>query len=152
MSGLGAERERETQNPKQAPGSKLSAQSPTRGSNSWTLRSWPELKSDAQPTEPPRRPCYDLFLTEIFLPTWSGNCCYTSWCTTIKLYKYWNIVFVLTNTTQSISSGKVIWSVSCVHPLHFIMTNFSKRKRKEWQASLLLLIRPTTGCHSRSTD
>ena len=28
------ERERETQNPKQAPGSELSAQSPTRGSNS----------------------------------------------------------------------------------------------------------------------
>ena len=33
MSGRGAERERETQNPKQAPGSELSAQSPTRGSN-----------------------------------------------------------------------------------------------------------------------
>ena len=30
----GAERERETQNQKQAPGSKLSAQSPKRGSNS----------------------------------------------------------------------------------------------------------------------
>ena len=37
-------------------GSELSAQSPTRGSNSWTVRSWPELKSDAQPTEPPRCP------------------------------------------------------------------------------------------------
>ena len=36
MSRGGAERERETQNPKQAPGSKLSAQSPTRGSNSRT--------------------------------------------------------------------------------------------------------------------
>ena len=33
--GEGA-RERETQNPKQAPGSELSAQSPTRGSNSQT--------------------------------------------------------------------------------------------------------------------
>ena len=50
------QRERETQNPKQAPGSELSAQSPTRGSNSRTARSWPEPKSDAQPTEPPRRP------------------------------------------------------------------------------------------------
>ena len=48
MSGGGAEREREreTQNPKQAPGSELSAQSPTRGSNPQTARSWPELKSD----------------------------------------------------------------------------------------------------------
>ena len=32
-------RERETQTLKQAPGSELSAQSPTRGSNSWTERS-----------------------------------------------------------------------------------------------------------------
>ena len=39
MSGEGAERERETQNPKQAPGSELSAQSPTQGSNSETARS-----------------------------------------------------------------------------------------------------------------
>ena len=55
MNGVG-QRERETQNPKQAPGSELSAQSPTRGSNSPAARSWPELKWDAQPTEPPRRP------------------------------------------------------------------------------------------------
>ena len=34
----------------------LSAQSPTQGSNSSTARSWPEPKSDAQLTEPPRRP------------------------------------------------------------------------------------------------
>ena len=33
------QRERETQNLKQAPGSELSAQSPTWGSNSWTARS-----------------------------------------------------------------------------------------------------------------
>ena len=39
--------ERETQNPKQAPGSELSAQSLTQGSNSPTMRWWPELKSDA---------------------------------------------------------------------------------------------------------
>ena len=52
------QRERETQNLKQAPGSELSAQSPTWGSNSRTARSWPEPKSDAQPTEPPRHPCY----------------------------------------------------------------------------------------------
>ena len=34
MSGGGAERERETQNPKQAPGSELSAQIPVWGLNS----------------------------------------------------------------------------------------------------------------------
>ena len=54
MSGGG--RERETQNPKQVPGSELSAQSPTRGLNSQAARSWPEPKSDASPTKPPGRP------------------------------------------------------------------------------------------------
>ena len=39
MGGEGAERQRETQNPKQAPGSKLSAQSLTRGLNSQSMRS-----------------------------------------------------------------------------------------------------------------
>ena len=58
------QRERETQNLKQAPGSELSAQSPMRGSNPQTVRSWPEPKSDAQLTEPPRRPYVYLFLRE----------------------------------------------------------------------------------------
>ena len=49
VRGGGAERERETQNPKQAPGSELSVQSLMRGSNSQAGRSRPELKS-----EPPR--------------------------------------------------------------------------------------------------
>ena len=44
------QRERETQNPKKAPGSELSAQRATRGSNPRTVRSWPELKSDEQLT------------------------------------------------------------------------------------------------------
>ena len=39
VSRIGAERARETQNLKQAPGSELTAQSPTRGSNSRTARS-----------------------------------------------------------------------------------------------------------------
>ena len=43
MSRGGAEGEREPQNSKWAPGSVLSA--PLRGSNSQTVRSWPELKS-----------------------------------------------------------------------------------------------------------
>ena len=61
------QREKETQNPKRAPGSELSAQSPTRGSNSHTVRSWPELKSVAQPTEPPRHPT--LFLKDLLTRT-----------------------------------------------------------------------------------
>ena len=50
------QRERETQKLKEAPGSELSAQSPTQGSISQTVRSRPELKLEAQSTEPPRRP------------------------------------------------------------------------------------------------
>ena len=41
------QREGETQNLKQAPGSEVSAQSLTRSSNSRSVRSWPELKSGA---------------------------------------------------------------------------------------------------------
>ena len=44
--GLG-QRESVTQNPKQAPGSELSAQSPMRGLNPQTARSGPDAKSDA---------------------------------------------------------------------------------------------------------
>ena len=64
-SGGGAERERKTQTPKQAPGSEPSAQSPTQGSNSQTMRSWPEPKPDAQPTEPPGTPYACTFVTAI---------------------------------------------------------------------------------------
>ena len=41
------QRRRGTQNPKQAPGSELSAQSPMWGSNPQNVRSLPEPKSDA---------------------------------------------------------------------------------------------------------
>ena len=40
------QKKRETQNPKQAPSSELSAQNPMQVLNSQTARSWPELKSD----------------------------------------------------------------------------------------------------------
>ena len=44
--GVGkGQREREIENLKQAPGSELTAQSLMQGSNSWTVRSWPEPKS-----------------------------------------------------------------------------------------------------------
>ena len=56
------ERERETQNSNQDPGSELSAQNLMQGSNPPTAR-WLELKSDAQPIEPPRCPCTFFYLT-----------------------------------------------------------------------------------------
>ena len=65
MSRGRAEREREAQNPKQAPGSEPSAESPMQGSSSWVswaMTSWPQPKLDAQPTEPPRRPLGVPFL------------------------------------------------------------------------------------------
>ena len=46
MSRGGAERERETQNRKEAPGSELSAQTPTRGSNAQTVEimTWADVR------------------------------------------------------------------------------------------------------------
>ena len=62
--GVG-QRERETQDRKQAPGSGLSAQSPTRGLNARTLRSGPEPKSEARPTEPPRAPRFSTVVNSL---------------------------------------------------------------------------------------
>ena len=56
------QRERETENLKQAPGSELSAQRPTPGSNPRTMRSWPEPKLAAYSTEPSRRPYVDFWM------------------------------------------------------------------------------------------
>ena len=69
MSWGGADREGDTEC---EAGSRLWAvsTSPTRGSNSQTVRSWPGPKSDAQPTEPPRRP--RLFLYEEECPNLSS--------------------------------------------------------------------------------
>ena len=61
--------ERETQNSKQAAGSELSAQSPRQGWNLQTGRPLPELKSDAQLTEPPRRPWKFVPLKSLFSQT-----------------------------------------------------------------------------------
>ena len=57
MSRGGAERK--TQNPKQVPGSELSAQSPARadvGLEPTNREIMTEVRSGAEPTEPPRRP------------------------------------------------------------------------------------------------
>ena len=57
QSGSGERSEREEGTGSEAgSSSELSAQSLTRGLNSQAVRSWSEQKSDAQPTEPPRRP------------------------------------------------------------------------------------------------
>ena len=56
VSGGGAEREGDRIWSSLQALSKQSAQSLMRGLNPQTVRSWPEPKSDAQPTEPPKRP------------------------------------------------------------------------------------------------
>ena len=50
------QREKETQNPKQVPGSEISAQSLMWDSNPQMVRPWPQQKLDALLTEPPRCP------------------------------------------------------------------------------------------------
>ena len=66
-SGGGAERARERQTRKQAPGSELPAQSPIQGLNPPTVRSWPEPTSDEQPTEPTRCPWFFVCFVFFFL-------------------------------------------------------------------------------------
>ena len=62
----GRGRERGRQDPKQAPGSELSAQGPTQGLNSQTARSRPEPKSAAHRPGPPRHPL-NFFNVYLFL-------------------------------------------------------------------------------------
>ena len=69
------QRERETQNPKQAPGSELSAQSPMRVSNSRTMRSWPELKSDTYRLSHPGAPIFPNSLSSV-IPWLPKTPCY----------------------------------------------------------------------------
>ena len=64
MNGGGSEREGDTE---AEAGSELSAQNLTRGSNSQTMRSWPEPNSKAQPTEPPRCSSSSSFLKFTYL-------------------------------------------------------------------------------------
>ena len=73
------QRERETQNSKQAAGSELSAQSPTWGPNSQIVRSWPEPKSDTQPTEPRRRPKKCFLKVDFRVPGGSVSWVSYSW-------------------------------------------------------------------------
>ena len=94
-----AERERETQYPKQAPGSELSGQSPTWASNSWTVKSWPESKSDTQPTEShPGAP-----VTWWFYCSENNFWSQTFWKSCHFFYHiYWKIIFLLKYWTFSL--------------------------------------------------
>ena len=59
---VGAERERKREGGRKSEvGSSLTTHSSMWGSNSRTLRSWPEPKSDTWLTEPPRHPHFTLF-------------------------------------------------------------------------------------------
>ena len=72
----GRGRERETQNPKQILGSELSAESPTWGSNSQTMTSWPEPKSLKQWSYPgtPQRTVFKLKTEkQKFSGKWKGT-------------------------------------------------------------------------------
>ena len=81
-SGLGAEREGDTES---ETGSRLWAVNtePDVGSNPRAVRSWPELKSDAQPTEPPRRPSTTGFscVQDCETMTWAEIGRSTNWAT-----------------------------------------------------------------------
>ena len=71
------QREGETHNLKQAPGSELSAHSLMQGLKPQTTRSWLEPKLDAWWTEPPRQPMsvYLLILTWVMIPElWDKAC------------------------------------------------------------------------------
>ena len=61
------QRERETQNGKQAPGSEPSAQSPTRGSNSRTARSWPGWSRTLNRLRHPGAPLFYFLNAYLFL-------------------------------------------------------------------------------------
>ena len=75
-SEWGGQREGDTES-KEGSGSELSAQTPMRGLNPWTVRSWPELKLDTQLSEPPRRPsvcvCMCGFMPHIGLSALSAE-------------------------------------------------------------------------------
>ena len=65
----GRGRERWRQNLKQALASELPAQSQTQSLNSRATRSWPEPKSDTQPTEPPRCP----YIPQFFIHSYTNG-------------------------------------------------------------------------------
>ena len=78
----------------------LTAVSPMQGSNSWTVSLWPEVKSNAQPTEPPRHPFQNIPLYKIHYKD-------KFW----KEEKKYNFLFPHSN------------KLSCLHPGHIFLRN-----------------------------
>ena len=78
---------------KQVPGSNLSTQSPTQGSNSQTMRSWPEPKSRAQLTTTPRRPNIVKTYVQQLLPMFSFRS-FMVWGHTFRSWIHFEFIFV----------------------------------------------------------
>ena len=112
------ETERETENPMQDPGSELSAWSLTQGLNSWTVRSWPEPKSDPWPSHPGVSGCKH-FRYILRAQTWSKTTTsYTSSCsqvsvTGLKLKSLKEIVFAITFSRVSNNNCSKGQSLEC---------------------------------------
>ena len=102
------QRERETQNQKQAPGSEPSAQSLTQGSNSRTTRSWPEPKSDTQPTEPPRCPWSAVILIQIY-----SSLLFNSFTTMRMTFQYMFLSNEIMTYLKCLKSSKIssVWGI-----------------------------------------
>ena len=86
----GRGRERETQNSKQAPGSCCQHRAWHRAGTHRTVRSWPELKSDAQPTEPPRCPEIISFLFENHQKAFTIHIEFASSCSLYRVEPRWD--------------------------------------------------------------
>ena len=99
------QRERETQNRKQAPGSESSAQSPTRGSNSRTARSWPGWSRTLNRLRHPGAP------QQVFLK----HSCLVQWLYFLLQQQQELIIIYYVNGSVGVVRGKgrsVPWSLS----------------------------------------
>ena len=113
---------RKTQNRKQAPGSERSAQSPAWGSNPRTMRSWPELKSNVQRTEPPRCPCVMCVYPRCIFrcqtsPSSAKQPCSSIQCVSFPMYSYKPSIVTL--PAYLLHFHSVIWYISFCFSLFF---------------------------------
>ena len=123
------QRERETQNRKQAPGSEPSAQSPTRGSNSRSTRSWPGWNRTLNQLRHPGAPL--LNLSTVILLHFSHP----------KLHRFQTNCHFLDGTVQwlCVFAHSFLYLKNAFFLLYLITpTHFSKMSR----ASCLLLVFP----------
>ena len=129
------QRERETQNLKQAPGSELSAQSPMWSLNPRAVKSWPELKLDAQLTKSPRRPSiwyFNSVYKTLDISENPQNCIIQRLKPNINnglyliiMYQYWLInCNTCTTLIQNVRENCVFWRRTSMGTLCFLL-NFS---------------------------